>query len=254
MTLSALLAGAALRQGASGEVVRTIQLALRSLGYPLSGTGYFGPATDTAVEDFQRRHGLSSDGVVTKATAQAIDAALDKMRAGQAVVVPPPLWLAVSLAHLGLRETPGRADNPELVASLRAVAPDYVHDETPWCAGWVSFCLAEAGLKTSTSPLWALSYAQGWGVRLAGPALGAIAVKSRNGGGHVTIVAGRTQSGALACCGGNQNDMVNIAAYPASAFDKGFFWPRDYPLPRTGEIGFDRLPIVNASGRIAREA
>jgi peptidoglycan hydrolase-like protein with peptidoglycan-binding domain len=52
MTLSALVAGAALQQGASGEVVRSLQLALRDLGYPLNGSGYFGPATDTSVEDF----------------------------------------------------------------------------------------------------------------------------------------------------------------------------------------------------------
>jgi uncharacterized protein (TIGR02594 family) len=255
MTLSALLAGAALRQGASGEAVRTIQLALRDLGYPLSGTGYFGPATDTAIEDFQRRHRLAVDGVVGEATARAIEGAL-RVATGSAAdqVDPPALWLSVSLSHVGLREMAGSADNVELVDMIRSVADDYQVDATPWCAGWVSYCLAKAGLKPSSSPLWALSYARGWGVRLVAPALGAIAVKTRNGGGHVTFVAGRTRDGRLACCGGNQNDMVNVAPYAVSAFDKGFWWPRDYPLPSAAGKGFDRLPVVDANGVAVSEA
>jgi uncharacterized protein (TIGR02594 family) len=255
MSLSALLAGASLRQGASGDVVRSVQLALRELGYPLTGTGYFGPGSDTAVEDFQRRHGLAVDGIVGGATAAAIDAALKSPRGAEPNGPPAtPLWLSVSLAHVGLAEAPGGADNPELVADIRTAAPDYVHDATPWCAGWVSFCLAKAGLKPSASPLWALSYAQDWGVRLAAPALGAIAVKTRTGGGHVTFVAGRTKEGRLACCGGNQNDRVSVAPYAASAFNKGFWWPRDYPLPPQDRIGFERLPLVDAGGIAVREA
>lgn len=255
MTLSALLAGAALRQGASGETVRAMQLALRNLGYPLTGTGYFGPATDTAVEDFQRKHRLSVDGVVTEATARAIEEEL-LIAAGPAADrrEQPPLWLSVSLSHVGLKEVGGSGNNAELVDMIQTVADDYQADATPWCAGWVSYCLAKAGLKPSGSPLWALSYAQGWGVRLAAPALGAIAVKTRNGGGHVTFVAGRTKNGMLACCGGNQNDMVNVAPYAASAFNKGFWWPRDYPLPEDDAIGAHHLPVVDARGAAVREA
>jgi uncharacterized protein (TIGR02594 family) len=255
MPLSPLLAGAALRQGASGETVRALQLALRSLGYPLSGTGYFGAATDTAVEDFQRRHRLAVDGVVGPATGREIENALPKATSpGQDAIDQPALWLSVSLSHVGLREAAGAANNADLVDMIRTVADDYQADATPWCAGWVSYCLAKAGLKPSSSPLWALSYAQGWGARLPAPALGAIAVKTRNGGGHVTFVAGRTKDGRLACCGGNQNDMVNVASYARGAFDEGFWWPRDYPLPSAAAIGFDRLPVVDANGARVSEA
>ncbi|MDQ2080245.1 TIGR02594 family protein [Xanthobacteraceae bacterium Astr-EGSB] len=253
MILSAVLAGAALRQGASGDVVRRLQLALRGLGYPLSGTGYFGPATDTAVEDFQRRRGLAVDGIVGEETAAAIEAASRRL-AAPAATKPAPLWLLVALSHVGLEEGPGGKNNPELVDMLRTVDDDYRSDATPWCGYYVGYCLAEAGLKPSSSTGWALSYAQGWGVRLAAPALGAVAVKSRAGGGHVTFVAGRTKDGRLACCGGNQNDRVSVAPYAASAFDKGFWWPRDYPPPAGDEIGLDRLPRVDAKGAPVREA
>jgi uncharacterized protein (TIGR02594 family) len=255
MTHSALPADAALRQGASGQHVRTVQLALARLGYRLTGTGYFGPATDTAVEDFQRGNGLPVDGVVGAATMLAIEAALRGAAAPAARrSEPPPLWLGVSLSHVGLEEAPGSKNNPDLVHMIRTVADDYQSDATPWCAGWVSYCLAKAGLKPSSSPLWALSYAQGWGVRLGAPALGAVAVKTRNGGGHVTFVAGRTRDGRLACCGGNQNDMISVAPYGLGAFDKGFRWPRDYPLPSAAAIGFDRLPVVDAKGAGVNEA
>jgi uncharacterized protein (TIGR02594 family) len=88
--------------------------------------------------------------------------------------------------------------------------------------------LSKAGEKPSRLPLWALSYSDTKNqlfVKLAGPALGAIAVKKRNGGGHVTFVAGRTRGGALACCGGNQNDEVNISPYREDVL-VGFFWPK----------------------------
>jgi uncharacterized protein (TIGR02594 family) len=247
MTIAAFVAGTPLRQGASGEAVKAIQLALKARGYPLSGTGYFGPATDTAVEDLQRANGLPVTGIVDVPTAEVLD------QMPSAIVQPSstPLWLAVSLAHLGLKEGAGNADNRELVADIKSVASDYQHDATPWCAGWVSFCLSKAGEKPSTQPLWALSYSDTRNqpfVRLAGPALGAIAVKTRNGGGHVTFVAGRTKGGALACCGGNLNDEVNVSPYREDVF-VGFYWPKGVALPAL--TGCKNLPIVGSAGKPA---
>lgn len=242
-SIAALVAATPLRLGASGPAVQSIQLALKARGYPLSGTSYFGLKTDTAVEDFQRKAGLPVTGVVDAATAALLDQAVAPAKAP-----PVPLWLAVSLAHVGLKEGAGSKDNPELVADIRTVAPDYQHDATPWCAGWVSLCLAKAGELYSSQPLWALSYSDTKKqpvVRLAGPTVGAIAVKTRNGGGHVTFVAGKTRGGALACCGGNQNDEVNVSPYAASVF-VGFFWPKNAPLPAL--IGMNKLPIVNTAG------
>jgi len=256
MSIASLVGKRVYRMGDSGPVVQQIQQALAKIGYQLSGTGYFGQATDTAVETFQARAGLDRDGEVGTATARAIDAALAAPRPASGTPVNAeidrPLWLQVSLQHLGLHEAFGRANNAELVRDIREVAPDYTADETPWCAGWVSFCLARAGYKPSKQPLWALSYAEDWGVKLAGPAVGAIAVKTRTGGGHVTFVAGRTASGALACCGGNQNDEVNISGYSQAMFNRGFFWPRGIALP--ARIGFNTLPVVKSNGQVSKES
>lgn len=248
-----------LKMGNSGPLVAAVQLRLRDLGYDLGGTGYFGTNTDAAVETFQKHAGLKVDGEVGPTTARALDltsVSSSGIYVGASKVTPRaeverPMWLAISITNIGLKEAPGSADNAELVRDIREVSGDYFHDSTPWCAGWVSFCLVRAGKKPSKQPLWALSYADGWGIKLSGPAVGAIAVKHRDGGGHVTIVAGRTSSGRLACCGGNQNDMVNISGYPEDVFD-GFYWPKDTPLPDL--IGLMTLPLINASGGVVREA
>lgn len=258
-SIASLVTSKIMRLGMSGPEIKELQMALAKLGYPLTGTGYFGTATDTVVEQFQRKAGLDPDGDVGTSTARAIDAALGAPRPGTNTPAAPhlievqrPLWLQYSIAHIGTREAPGSADNRELVADIHSVAADYQHDATPWCAGWVSLCLVKAGLKPSKEPLWARSYAEGWGTKLLGPAVGAIAVKTRTGGGHVTIVAGKNRNGVLACCGGNQGDMVNVSEYSASAFNLGFFWPKELPIP--AKVGISSLPIVTSSGRVTSEA
>jgi peptidoglycan hydrolase-like protein with peptidoglycan-binding domain len=55
--------------GATGPAVREIHLALKARGYPLTGTGYFGPQTDTSIEDLQRKAGLPVSGAIDAATA-----------------------------------------------------------------------------------------------------------------------------------------------------------------------------------------
>ncbi|MEV7028231.1 peptidoglycan-binding protein [Kitasatospora sp. NPDC093558] len=75
-----------LRTGASGPCVTTLQTMLNKLGARLGVDGQFGPATDTAVRDFQAFHGLGVDGVV----GQGTKAALYSGNAGSTGTPPPP--------------------------------------------------------------------------------------------------------------------------------------------------------------------
>jgi uncharacterized protein (TIGR02594 family) len=256
MTIAALVAGAPLRMGATGDAVRQIQLALKAAGYALTGTGYFGPATDTAVEAFQRRAGLDVDGVVGFETGKAIDVAVG----GGAVALPAPaqeigrpLWLEAGIKLIGTREGVGAKDNAAIVQWAKDeggdIAKEYTHDSIPWCALFANHVLTKVALK-GTETLWALDFAGNWpAVKLAGPAVGAFAPMLRNGGGHITIVAGRDQHGNIMGLGGNQSDAVNIEPFAVSRLNKGFWWPKGVTLP--AQIGLSKLPLVSSNGRVS---
>lgn len=62
-----------LKDGMSGQDVAALQNDLTKLGhYHYSVTGYFGPKTKTAVEDFQKTNGLTVDGIVGRNTLSII--------------------------------------------------------------------------------------------------------------------------------------------------------------------------------------
>ena len=68
----AVVAAAVLRQGSTGGEVKEVQRRLKKWGY-YSGSvdGIFGSGTKKAVISFQKKNGLTADGVVGKATYKA---------------------------------------------------------------------------------------------------------------------------------------------------------------------------------------
>ena len=69
----AVIAAAVLRQGSTGGEVKEVQRRLKKWGY-YSGSvdGIFGSGTKKAVISFQKKNGLTADGVVGKATYKAL--------------------------------------------------------------------------------------------------------------------------------------------------------------------------------------
>ena len=66
-----------LKSGMSGADVQTLQRDLTLAGFKTSAVGVFGPATQSAVENFQRHYRLRANGIVTAAVVrqlQAVDA------------------------------------------------------------------------------------------------------------------------------------------------------------------------------------
>ncbi|UEM08596.1 TIGR02594 family protein [Bradyrhizobium barranii subsp. barranii] len=257
MSLAPLVAAGPLRFGASGDAVRQIQLALKQIGYSLTGTGWFGPATDTAVETFQKRAGLVVDGEIGPKTAAALDLAV----AGKAPVVAPaqeigrPLWLEAGIKLIGTKEGGGAKDNPTIIQWAKDeggdIAAEYTHDSIPWCALFANHCLTKVGLK-GTGTLWALDFAGHWpSVELAGPTVGAFAPMKRTGGGHIMQIVGRDQHGNIMGLGGNQSDAVNIEPFAVSRLNKGFWWPGSVPVPPASQIGIGHLPFVQSNGKVS---
>lgn len=62
-----------LHRGSVGEAVGTLQTMLRTLGFDVAIDQDFGPATELAVKEFQRAHGLTVDGIVGPKTWDALD-------------------------------------------------------------------------------------------------------------------------------------------------------------------------------------
>lgn len=70
---------ATVKMGSSGTVVKTIQTKLKRWGYYTGSIdGIFGAKTKAAVQYFQRKNGLTADGIVGSATAKAMGISLSK--------------------------------------------------------------------------------------------------------------------------------------------------------------------------------
>ena len=68
---------AVLKQGSTGSLVRTVQTKLKNWGYYTGAVdGVYGPKTVAAVKYFQRKNGLTQDGIVGKATAAKLGISL----------------------------------------------------------------------------------------------------------------------------------------------------------------------------------
>lgn len=260
MTIRSAVGGKIFRLGDSGPVVEQIQLGLRLVGFALKGTGYYGPATDTAVSTFQKRVGLTPDGVFGFRSAMALDnemgrSAVTSTPVPEAAEVGRPLWLEAGLKLIGTKEGPGAADNKAIIDWAKEeggdIAKSYTHDEIPWCALFANHILTRVGLK-GTETLWALDFAGKWpSIRLDGPAVGAFAPMLRNGGGHIICIVGKDQNGNVMGLGGNQADQVSVVPFPLSRLNKGFWWPNSAPAPK--QTGIAHLPVVRSDGRVSNK-
>ena len=73
-----------LRKGATGTAVKTLQTNLKKLGfYTAYVDGSFGATTESAVKTFQRKYGLTADGVAGSATLKKIESAVASASSGK---------------------------------------------------------------------------------------------------------------------------------------------------------------------------
>lgn len=151
-----------------------------------------------------------------------------------------PSWLARARGHIGVREVPGKGDNPVIQRWLRGLRAWWSDDATPWCG---TFCAAM--LQPDRVDLPKHWYrARAWlefGHRIPLPALGCIVVFERDGGGHVGFVVGYDERGRVMVLGGNQGDAVSIAPFDRSRV-LGFRWPIGSNEP------FLAVPLLASNG------
>ena len=109
-----------LKKGDSGDMVKTLQFLLNTLGYKTYKgevpDGVFGPLTERAVIEFQKSKGLRPDGIVGKFTAFKIyQEVAERTRTGK--------LLQTGIARLINRKI------YERVQKLKEISPEYVVEE-----------------------------------------------------------------------------------------------------------------------------
>lgn len=146
-----------------------------------------------------------------------------------------PAWVKAGRMKLGEREIPGSKNNPWIVGFWQRLGARWFNDdETPWCGGFVAWCLNEAGLPYPKQFPRAASY-RTYGVPCPAQ-VGAIGVKGRKGGNHVFLIVGETKDKRFfKALGGNQGNMVSVIDIAKSDVD-AIRWPpgvaqANIPLP-----------------------
>lgn len=163
-----------------------------------------------------------------------------------------PNWLTIARSYLGEREIPGVASSSWIKSmwlSLKSGAwywKAYGEDDSklPWCGAFAAYVMQSAGIEPPKNYASAKAWLD-WGIPLAGPRVGCIAVYGRTGGGHVNFITCRDEKWRLGGIGGNQGDAVSEAFFETSRV-LGYRWPIGHTFP-----AFDTtLPIV-ALGKLS---
>lgn len=121
------------------------------------------------------------------------------------------------LANYGLTEVDGPKSNEKILEFFREIGYDWVTDDstTAWCSAVLNYFAKHRGYERS-GKLDARSWLKVGDIILE-PELGDIVVFWRNSydswEGHVGIFINRNVTHVW-CLGGNQNNGINISAYP----------------------------------------
>jgi len=132
------------RIGRKGRKVRFIQGLLYLHGYHIAIDGVFGPATDLALREFQRKEGLTVDGVVFQITFKnlirpMLNAMADIPQKGKTLGE-----MVVATAEQHLKELPREVGGQNCGPWVNLYMNGNEGANWPWCAGFVSFILRQA--------------------------------------------------------------------------------------------------------------
>ncbi len=141
-----------LKRGSRGKSVRVVQEWLSLHGLHVAIDGDFGPATEHAVRDFQRKKRLPRGGVVNASTfAQLVWPMARAMRP-----IDPGRRslgrLVVAYARRHLREHPREIGGQNRGPWVRLYMNGHEGSRWAWCAGFVSFVLKQA-CRAAGAPL-----------------------------------------------------------------------------------------------------
>ncbi|TPE67845.1 peptidoglycan-binding protein [Halalkalibacterium halodurans] len=176
-----------LRQGSRGDAVRDLQRSLKDLGYyRMSVDGIFGAGTTTAVREFQRKMGLTVDGIAGPQTLNALN------------VNPRPNTSNGQSSSSGGNTAPS-GNRGATITNIVANASELIGTPYVWggttprgfdCSGFVQYVFAQQGVSIPRT------VAQMWnaGTSVSQPSVGDIVFFDTTGGpSHNGIYIGNNQ-------------------------------------------------------------
>lgn len=123
---------------------------------------------------------------------------------------PELTHIKIARSYLGLTEIKATNKHPTIDAWAKTLSGKWLIGQ-PWCGTFCAQVFKEAGLSAKIPK--DFFRAREWekaGTKLYKPAYGCVVTFTRDGGGHVGFVVGKTSKGMLKVLGGNQSNQVNI--------------------------------------------
>lgn len=211
--------------------IMQIQQALIAKGFDVGkagADGVWGRGSIAGARAFQAANKLKVDGVVGDATLKALG-----LSTAVPSAAPPPPWFALAGTKMGLSETRNNKELKIFLASDGNTLGDPA--KLPWCGDFAETCIALTlpEERMVANPYYALNWLE-FGRPIKEPALGALLVFKRPGGGHIGFYAGE-RADAYHVRGGNTSNSVSDAWILKSRC-VGIRWPETYPLPSSGRV------------------
>jgi len=164
--------------------------------------------------------------------------------------IEPP-WLATAKAEIGQKEIKGATANPKILKYFKASkfwGKDDSGGANAWCASFVAWVMKQHNYAPPKNAFRAKEW-KNFGKTISKPVIGTIGIKSRNGGGHVAFIVGKSKDDKYYyMLGGNQGDAVNIKQYPVNVWEA-------FVVPAGFDANCYSLPIyTGASGKAGKES
>ena len=159
---------------------------------------------------------------------------------------PELTHVAIARKYIGLTEIKASNRHPTIDAWAKTLSGKWLLGQ-PWCGTFCAQVFKEAGLGHKIPK--EFFRAKAWenaGTKLDKPAYGCVVTFTRDGGGHVGFVVGKTKTGMLKVLGGNQSNAVNIADFDPKRVTS-YRWISSGTVPH--DYRYD-LPVL-AAGRIS---
>ncbi|MFC1829610.1 peptidoglycan-binding protein [Thermodesulfobacteriota bacterium] len=138
-----LILGKTLKQGHKGKKVKLFQEWLCIHGFHLAIDGDFGPATDYAVRQFQKKKKIAVDGIIGEETFKLMVEPMTRVLAPIEAGGRTPGQMLVAYARQHLKQHPVEIGGQNKGPWVRLYMNGNEGPAWPWCAGFVSFLLKQ---------------------------------------------------------------------------------------------------------------